>query len=263
MRSEAPRGGLPPIPCRDEIGRLLATQPKEANPGLLFDRYLRAWQGDEALVTDKRPPLQEVVDAVARAGQAGTALLKDQHKRLDQIAAQGRQQIFVTTWNLAIGLGGANPLENGFTFDRALGVPYLPGSAIKGLCRAWAALEPESADAAKGIKELLGHRDGSGDLVILPAYPAKWPRLLLDVVNCHHQKYYGSSQREPAIDHEAPVPVYILAVAPETPFVFRMTSRSGAHERLDQAMRWLAQGLDFLGIGAKTAVGYGRARPNS
>lgn len=39
---------------------------------------------------------------------------------------------------LIIGLGGKNPLEIGLTIDQTTGLPYIPGSALKGLTRSYA-----------------------------------------------------------------------------------------------------------------------------
>jgi len=40
-------------------------------------------------------------------------------------------------WRLSIGLGVPHPLETGITLHHLYGVPYLPGSAVKGVTRAW------------------------------------------------------------------------------------------------------------------------------
>ena len=40
-------------------------------------------------------------------------------------------------WRLSIGLGVPHPLETGIALHHLYGVPYLPGSAVKGVTRAW------------------------------------------------------------------------------------------------------------------------------
>lgn len=42
---------------------------------------------------------------------------------------------------LIAGLGASHVLETGFTLDRNTGLPYLPGSTVKGLARAWGLIE--------------------------------------------------------------------------------------------------------------------------
>jgi len=66
-------------------------------------------------------------------------------KRMAQALAvhwgvEGRVVTFTgeVAWRLALGLGNEHPLENGMTLHRSLGLPYLPGSALKGLARRWA-----------------------------------------------------------------------------------------------------------------------------
>ncbi|MCB9452447.1 MAG: type III-B CRISPR module RAMP protein Cmr6 [Anaerolineaceae bacterium] len=42
-----------------------------------------------------------------------------------------------TAERLAVGLGASHVLETALTLDRNTGLPYLPGSSVKGLARAW------------------------------------------------------------------------------------------------------------------------------
>jgi CRISPR-associated protein Cmr6 len=129
------------------------------------------------------------------------------------------------------------------------------------------AREPAGGAAAPGTGESPTAR--TGDLLFYPALPTRWPRLELDIINCHHPDYYGGqkgdvSSRPKPVDYESPVPVFFLAVAAGTPFAFRLGSRAAragdpsgrAHVAL--AFELLAFGLEWLGAGSKTAVGYGR-----
>lgn len=249
---------LPPINGRERVAELFRSSPLPAgaNPGLVFQRYLQVWRESEPRLLDKQrqPALRRFVDAFARAGQGEAGeLLAEAHRRLDQLQPQRRT--FVTTWNLTLGLGAPHPLENGFSLDPILGVPFIPGSSIKGLCRAYAELEGQADIAAA-----LGERDAAGELIFLPAYPKVWPCLVVDVVNCHHPEYYRSGGARPALDNESPVPVYFLAVPAGTAFEFRIASRADG-AKIEAGFAWLARALDLLGIGAKTAAGYGRLRP--
>jgi CRISPR-associated protein Cmr6 len=67
-----------------------------------------------------------------------------------------------TDWRLIAGLGKKGSLEVGFTFHR-YGFPYLPGSSLKGLARAYGLLEIaialEPAIKAKNEKEPLSKLD--------------------------------------------------------------------------------------------------------
>jgi len=119
------------------------------------------------------------------------------------------------------------------------------------------------------VKRLNGNdRDGrfQGDLVFFDAYPSQWPKLCVDVINCHHPQYYRDIERESEpgneikpfpSETESPVPVFFLAVDEGTSFIFRIGSRSENLDNLEQGLLLIEQGLGLFGFGAKTAVSYG------
>jgi CRISPR-associated protein Cmr6 len=291
-------GSLPPVYRREVVGQVFGSKvlPPGANPALVFNRYLRIWDGAVSRGvlragekgnrdSGRQAALREFVTAYAALenGEAHRAL-KEVDARLAGVvkAKDGRCVELNTAWRLVSGLGQHHPNENGFAFDRNVGVPYLPGTGVKGVCHALAGLaDPASLPQAR-IDEIFGFgpeegdggsadRAASGDLVFLPAYPApnRWPRLELDIVNSHHSEYqagleafYQRPRRSPPvpIDYESPNPVFFLAVAADTPFRFRVFSRTGSARNLDCAVELLETALTLLGIGAKTAVGYGRFR---
>jgi CRISPR-associated protein Cmr6 len=257
---------LPPIQGAATLGAIFGDRalPGGANAGLVFDRYLRIWAGgverpDKS--TDVRTDLDGfVTDYNARVGKddGHNALLAEHHRRLDAIAGPSGRRSFRTAFRLATGLGQEHPLENGFVFDRVLGVPMLPGSSVKGLLRAYLGLEEKDTLRDR----LLGRQEQPGCLVVLPALPARWPRLAVDVVNCHHPDYYAGRRREP-VDWENPNPVYFLTVDVGVDFIFRLALVAGREDStaMGEAFDALEQALGTLGIGAKTAVGYGVLKP--
>jgi CRISPR type III-B/RAMP module RAMP protein Cmr6 len=127
----------------------------------------------------------------------------------------------------------------------------------------------------------------AGLISFLPAYPVdlektgqvnglpcKVPNpgdLELDVVTCHHQDYYSSTDPNAvATDTQDPIPVIFPAVAPGHIFVFALLPMDRAHVKgaevqieqtqlnlRDIAKTWLATGLSVFGLGAKTNAGYG------
>lgn len=107
-------------------------------------------------------------------------------------------------------------------------------------------------------REIVAH---SGRVVFPDAWPAQWPRLTLDIVNCHHGDYYRSDGWPG--DWENPDPVYFLAVVPGTTFQLPLSLRfrdPEDGELLRQAKIWLAEALVWNGAGAKTNAGYGHFR---
>lgn len=102
---------------------------------------------------------------------------------------------------------------------------------------------------------------------VLPRTPEQ--NLRVDIMNPHYSHYY--QQGEPPGDWGSPNPIFFLALPSGTSFVFhvRFLNRDGLPawfaESVDGSPRWkrlteAAMGFAFewLGFGAKTAVGYGR-----
>lgn len=269
-------GELPPVSGRPHLTALFGSRaiPQGSNAGLVFDRYLRIWAPLERLLLG--PPSREAMKSASLGDDlrrfvsdyealraSAEPMLRDAHQRLEGIAPSAAIAVRFAA-RFVSGLGAAHPLENGFTFDHTVGAPAITGSAVKGLCRAQAKLE----GLDNGIlRQLFGpdveeSTHAAGDLVFLPALPSTWPRLEVDLVNCHHPRYMDGLLDAP-VDVESPVPVPFLTVAAGTVFVFRLFSRSQEKEAETEGVRLLQNGLEVLGIGAKTAVGYGTGSPIS
>lgn len=190
---------------------------------------------------------------------------------------------FETDWNFATGLGNPHPVENGFLWHPTLGVPYLPGAAVKGLVRAWVEQWDASPDeeARKrrvavwfGVDPDTAKKDGipeqAGELIFFDALPVGAVVLAQDVMTPHYGKWYekGGEIADPAKEPEKvpadwhdPVPVPFLVVK-KACFVFAIAPRHPAFkDQVEPALQALGNALDWLGAGAKTAVGYGRMTP--
>jgi CRISPR-associated protein Cmr6 len=276
------------IPDSDQVARLAGWPlPPEAHAGLVWDRYLDIWTGAAENPTVRTPLYGPLLQFVNAFNQRGTGprnrardLLRFHHQRLEramQMWSQGEgKRVFRTLqfrveWRLAMGLGLDHPTENGFSFDAVIGVPFLPGSSVKGLCRRMSMLsEPNDT-----VERLFGPTDASVEesggqetLVFLDAYPRRWPALAVDIINSHHPAYYrdqgperrssdGASSSTSSVfpsEIENPVPVFFLTIDGGSDFAF---SFGGQESDLDTAEALLTHGLEWLGIGAKTAVGYG------
>jgi CRISPR-associated protein Cmr6 len=157
-------------------------------------------------------------------------------------------------------------VENGFAWHHTLGVPYLPGSSIKGMVRAWAKqwLDQKHEEAAKRIfgesKDM-----GIGSVIFMDAVPIEPVKLEADVMTPHYGPYYQDNQNQvPPADWHNPVPIPFLTVAAHTPFLFGVLPRriqdNQAIDDCETVKDWLDAALVTIGAGAKTAVGYGRFR---
>ena len=260
-----------PLPFKNRIRNLLHNS--SAHPGLIFERYFPCWEG-ETKIEKAKPSSEAYKEFLNCYGKKKTKvekLLKNINHRLNNLvnAYNGKELVFESVERIAIGLGIEHPTENGFLLDRTCGVPYIPGAAIKGVCRAYAKLLGKEAH----ITDLLGREEPShqqGDIIFLPAYPEEVPGLILDVITNHHQDYYTREPQERKfrldinkgnyplpMDIEIPVPVFHLALKEGVKFYFRLISISGNQENLQRVGSLLAEALEYLKIGAKTSAGYG------
>ncbi|RDI95590.1 type III-B CRISPR module RAMP protein Cmr6 [Meiothermus sp. QL-1] len=167
---------------------------------------------------------------------------------------------------LAIGLGNSSPLENGLALHHTYGVPYLPGSALKGLLRRvaerYGLSQEEKAVLLGEGPDPKGKKQGSA------AYLVYWDGWLdpqsekpfqQDVIAVHHPVYYRSRGRQAwPTDFDDPNPVAFLSVRPGVRFHIPITCPAeNAQDWPYKAAEMLKWGLEHLGLGGKTNAGYG------
>jgi len=110
----------------------------------------------------------------------------------------------------ATGLGREHPIENGFAWHPALGTPFLSGSSVKGLVRAWAAtwLEPTAAQfpgfSARAIRGKF--RPTSAGVIFFDALPGKPVKLDRRCDDTALRPYYEARQKCLATGNRAPCP---------------------------------------------------------
>lgn len=219
------------------------------NASLIFDRFVRWGDGWQAGGEHKRKVFEEVASY-----QVDVKLLSDFLDRQQrQVEGLGGVTLEAETLGRFVsGLGSAHPFETGFAWHRVLGVPYLPGSGVKGAVRAWAEQWSDENDDTP----LFGGPGGQGAMIVLDALPAKPPRLETDVMTAHYGEYYG--QGKPPGDYLSPIPVTFLAVAGGSTFRFSLLPHArGDEESLQRGARLLKEALETIGAGAKTSAGYG------
>lgn len=237
----------------DSDGNVQEATPEDK--ASFFERAIATWNR-------ARKHVEPLIEAAALRLDAQAQALSDQ-------GAEARCVTYATATRLLAGLGYQNGVEVGLSLHPLYGFPYLPGSSVKGVVRAWA--EKQQTDA-KTMTRLFGsaskltegneeeHQQGA--VRFFDALPAAWPRLEVDVMTPHFGPYYQNPVTDdPAVWHD-PVPVAFLAVAPDIPFRFLIATRSGAYGArpgdLDKVVTWLGEALAWLGAGGKTSTGYGR-----
>lgn len=283
-----PRNYSIPIPSASQAAFKERDKNKTQNPGVVFDRFAPDWGNDSTL---KRDALEVVLEA---AGRTDRDLFIGWVARWQESARAINATPFtrISEWRFVAGLGRKGSLETGFTFNR-YGFPYLPGSSVKGLARMAALVEIAEVlktDKLNGLEDALsqdtdeafgkvwqkhfeqtpvpplvktfqlvfGNTAQAGYAVFIDAIPASLPRLELDIMNPHFPDYYQGN--EPPTNWQSPQPITFLTVAAGMPFQFAVGWRRGAASNPDalaQATKWLDQGLETLGAGAKTSAGYG------
>ena len=173
------------------------------------------------------------------------------------------------------GLGMTHPTETGMVLDWTLGVPYVPATSLKGVFR-FSFILSDAENAPERVEngvwqagddffalfgrtaEKGGDEGLCGGIVVLDAYPLKAPKLGTDILNPHYPQYYRNAERGPTEDQN-PVPVKFLVVEPGARFVFRiLVSERRGQDAVDRVKDVLMRALEEEGLGAKTALGYGR-----
>lgn len=178
-------------------------------------------------------------------------------------AANAQRFSAITDWRIVVGLGGETVLETDLTLHHLYGVPFIPGSALKGLTRAYATSEEEEGHVSKKIEEddktiqrIFGSQEHAGTVIFFDAMPVNGKFAIdLDIMNAHYPDYYG--QNKAPTNDQNPNPVTFLTVA-DTVFMFALAPRrQGDEQDVAQAKTWLKKALAKYGIGGKTSAGYG------
>lgn len=268
--------------------------PEQGHRGLwyerFFDRYDTDWtifkeKSDKGKILQREGKASWVEDNAKLAGQGDALELAVQRQLELATSLGGRGAVFKADWHFATGLGLPHPVENGLAWHHTLGVPYLAGSAVKGLVRAWVEVWDDPLDESERKRRLetwFGFADKrvsvegesrernvsqAGAFRFFDALPLKPVSLRTDVMTPHLGKWYEQGgeiedwQREPdkvPADWHAPVPVpFLVAHKPSLLFSIAPRRPDCPKVELDAVFEALKQALDWLGGGAKTAVGYG------
>ncbi|MEG6617613.1 type III-B CRISPR module RAMP protein Cmr6 [Peptococcaceae bacterium 1198_IL3148] len=239
------------------------TRSKGANAGLWYDKFCNQWQRDWTLDANGK---HHWIKTVTESGSLGDAkLVNEMKERLLNLTNRlnGRSLFLKTDGRFVTGIGREHPVENGFTWHHTLGVPYLPGSSIKGMVRTWAKiwLNADSANRIFGADGKEGHEVGS--VIFFDALPIKPIKLEIDIMTPHYSEYYQKEQENnPPADWYKPIPIPFLTVAGEQTFIFCLAPRRAEsvedQEDVKTAIGWLEEALSYIGAGAKTSAGYGR-----
>ncbi|MBU0501414.1 MAG: type III-B CRISPR module RAMP protein Cmr6 [Gammaproteobacteria bacterium] len=230
-----------------------------AHPGLLIQRGLPRH--------DKDNP-KEKNDHIARICQIGHDHFYqhayERWQRHTQDRMRFAQLAMKVETRLFIGLTAGGMLETGCAIHHSYGMPFIPGSSIKGVVSHHVRGTPFCQKRPEARALLFGadadpdsdHPEGrSGILIFHDAWwkpgSAETPSAQ-EVVTTHHPAYYGESGAKPATDFDSPVPNGQIAVRGS--FLFTLEGPPGW---IDLGRDMLQEALTRQGIGAKTRGGYG------
>lgn len=240
---------------RDVLKAIVPT--KDTNAGLWLDKYLIA-QADD---TSKKSLVYEIA-AIMQPGDLYGAFFNRWKQSLEKAGARVRIARMKPTSRLAINLGAENVIETSIALHGTYGVPYIPGSALKGLAAAYARnqLKDDSwrKNDGEAYKILFGNANNAGyvtffDALYIPRNVKKDQALWPDVIVPHHPDFNQGQADAPPADWDNPTPINFLTAAGEF-----LVALSGPDEWVEAAFKILGLALEKEGIGAKTSSGYGR-----
>jgi CRISPR-associated protein Cmr6 len=161
-------------------------------------------------------------------------------------------------WRLVVGLGSGSVLETSMTLHHIFGVPYIPGTTLKGVVSSYyieqyKSIEQFAMNEDQTYIKLFGNENQKGKVIFFDAFPTEFPKLEIDIMNPHYSKYYKGET--PPADWLTPVPIKFLTVAKDTEFIFAFKTEEEELKKLVKEL--IKESLENFGIGAKTAVGYG------
>lgn len=183
---------------------------------------------------------------------------------------------FVSSYpGILIGIGhnhkvkGKGEIGMGFTFDYVTGLPYLPGSSVKGILRFGFKQEAYIHEVVKGVLNtgLLKEEMDELEKAIFEGEGSRKRFVFYDAVILHNQNGKQLLALDTIAPHakdglKEPNPITFLRICPDVEFHFEfrlheVILREGKRISKDDIKEIFRIILDDLGIGAKTNVGYG------
>ena len=255
---------------------IINNQAPQCHQGLWFERFFDRFDMDWQIPnpTQDNDPKRDWINTVTTKNVGDDPQLEQYALR--QIALcrhlNGSQVTFSTDWHFITGMGNPHPVENGFSWHPTLAVPFLSGASIKGLVRAWVETGDEALEDSEKknrLKQWFGTEnkgdvaEQAGQFIFFDAVPVNKVALVCDIMTPHMNKWYergGEDPETPEVspaDWHDPVPVPFLAVKNAT-LLFTIVPRvQGLEDELKKVLMALKEALTWLGVGAKTATGYG------
>ncbi len=227
------------------------------NASLWFDKYIH-----HDVEADAEKPEKTLVNDVAGIPvSAEYTRFFERWKQLLEAKCPLPPKEATAQGRLAVGIGAESVLETSIALHRTYGVPYIPGSALKGLTAHYARnyLKEEWGEGTDTYRTLFGDTDTAGYITFFDALyvpdsghnkQALWP----DIITVHHKEYYQGKDKSPPADWDSPTPIHFLSATGR----YLIALDGPNKEWVKTAFEVLGLSLAELGVGAKTSSGYGR-----
>lgn len=194
---------------------------------------------------------------------------------------------------LVIGLGNQSVFETDITLHNTYGIPYIPGSALKGVLRNYIIQEyfkecEEKANTDKLFLTIFGGKNENkksvqGKVIFMDAFPNRYFNIIKDFMTTHHADYYSKENKIPLdTDEPNPLPFLVLQNDNKNSKIIEFKFDLGVNKEIlnikinnditktDKILNKyenktvkeflldnIIDTLEYNGIGAKTSVGYG------
>ena len=231
---------------------------KNVHTGLWLDKYLKELDTDNG----KRNFVRDI--SIITEPLTYKAFYKRWEKTLTELGVKPREATVLG--RMVIGLGDESVLETSVTLHHTYGVPYIPGSALKGIGASYVRqkLGEEWKKESDAYKTIFGETDEAGYVTFFDAYYVpgsghKGQALYPDVITVHHSNYYQGNRDAPA-DWDSPIPVPFLSATGKYLIALAAPELQQPTQWINTTYSILREALQALGIGAKTSSGYGRMK---
>jgi len=178
--------------------------------------------------------------------------------------------------SIILGLGQQSVSETSMLIHPIYGVPFIPGQAFKGVVRSYCIIEFYDRDERKAMmddqfKTVFGREkvdqtntEYRGAVIFHDAFIVSDKfELCQDITNCHYPGYYQSGKK--LTDSENPIPIRFNVIKNAVfHFGYSIRKKDSSYvksfgEKHQQTFEDIIKNaLIYYGVGAKTAVGYGK-----
>lgn len=262
---------MPNPACRRALNDLVPALPLTGcnsnvppldSPGLALQRYLSGRRTSQEERENRPDPVRTLLERVQAS--PASEVYKAAFQRYKEALPTEVQIPLTLGGPMAVGLGMSSPIEVGLTTLHTYGMPYIPGSAIKGVCRDVAEELNKLPENHEGyitdeqLRCLFGDQKNAGRCVFYDAWyipEGDCKPFHRDVVTVHHPDYYQQKNNAWPTDFDDPNPVPFIVVKPGARFLFAIKPSSS--EWADFVKNMLVHAMTTHGVGGKTNAGYG------